>query len=259
MKRLVICILFVGCAKSLPAEPVSAAPQAPPISSPSRHVPSDNPVSARFVDITPRGESITLRACEHVMVAIVAGAGRALGETLATGDTLLVTGRGTFEVRGDDSPRAAKGAPVGLAVVATVQPPQCDEPLATELTKKIARAGDAPELTWAGGKMHAHLDLEREASPLAYVGRLRGSAPVAEHTHPTAWEILCAVDARGAFTLNGVPGRLGPREVVVVPPNARHAWQPDPGSELVAIQLYAPPGPEQRFRALAHPDAGTHR
>jgi hypothetical protein len=35
----------------------------------------------------------------------------------------------------------------------------------------------------------------------------------------------------------------------------KHSWTPDPKSELVAIQLYAPPGPEQRFRALAaqHP------
>jgi mannose-6-phosphate isomerase-like protein (cupin superfamily) len=73
--------------------------------------------------------------------------------------------------------------------------------------------------------------------------------------HPDSWEILCAVDAAGTFTLDGKDQRLGPRQVVTVPPATKHAWTPDEGSNLVAIQLYAPPGPEQRFKALA--DAGA--
>ena len=27
-----------------------------------------------------------------------------------------------------------------------------------------------------------------------------------------------------------------------------HSWTPDPGSKLVAVQMYWPPGPEQRFK-----------
>jgi hypothetical protein len=44
----------------------------------------------------------------------------------------------------------------------------------------------------------------------------------------------------------------------MVPPDTKHAWKPDPGSKLVAIQMYDPPGPEQRFVALANAarDAG---
>ena len=46
-----------------------------------------------------------------------------------------------------------------------------------------------------------------------------------------------------------------------VPPATKHAWKPDEGSTLVAIQLYTPPGPEQRFKALAAAaaDAGAKK
>ena len=59
--------------------------------------------------------------------------------------------------------------------------------------------------------------------------------------------------------LDGTEGKLGPKQVVTVPPGAKHAWKPDPGSRLVAVQLYSPPGPEQRFVGLAaaDKDAGT--
>ena len=72
-----------------------------------------------------------------------------------------------------------------------------------------------------------------------------------EHVHAGEWELLAAVEGAGTFTIDGVSARLGPKQVVAVPPGARHAWQPDPGTKLVAVQMYSPPGPEQRFVALA--------
>ena len=51
--------------------------------------------------------------------------------------------------------------------------------------------------------MHAHLDVEKSVSPAAYLGRLRGTAPVAEHTHPDSWELICAIEASGTFRLSG--------------------------------------------------------
>ena len=98
-----------------------------------------------------------------------------------------------------------------------------------------------------------------DVSPNAYMGRLEGIAPVAEHVHPDSWEILCAVDAAGTFTLDGKDQRLGPKQIVVVPPNTKHAWKPDDGKKLVAIQLYGPPGPEQRFKKLAEQDAAVRK
>ena len=41
---------------------------------------------------------------------------------------------------------------------------------------------------------------------------------------------------------------------VLIPAGAKHAWKPEPGSKLVAVQMYSPPGPEQRFVGLAAAD-----
>jgi mannose-6-phosphate isomerase-like protein (cupin superfamily) len=102
--------------------------------------------------------------------------------------------------------------------------------------------------------MAARLDVASKVSPELYLGRLEGTAPVSEHMHASSWEILAAVEANGVFSLEGTEGRLAARQVVVVPPGAKHAWKPEPGSKLVAVQMYSPPGPEQRFVALAAAD-----
>jgi quercetin dioxygenase-like cupin family protein len=114
------------------------------------------------------------------------------------------------------------------------------------------RADAAPDLVFANGQMHARLDVESE--PGVYFGRLEGTAPVAEHKHDSSWEILCALEGAGTFTLAGKPQRLENGGIVVVPPSTKHSWKPDDGVRLVAFQLYTPPGPEQRFKKLAaHP------
>jgi len=132
-----------------------------------------------------------------------------------------------------------------LALVATAHVDACDP------AKTVVRGAKTPDLVFAGGKMHAHLDVESAVSPSIYLGRLDGTAPVAEHAHDAQWEILCAVEGAGTFTLGGVEHRLGPRQIVMGPPGTKHAWRPDDGVRLVAIQMYTPPGPEQRFKKLA--------
>ena len=204
-----------------------------------------NPVSAKIVDVGPGGTSASIRACEELMVAVVKGSLTAGGEQLGAGDVLVAQGAGDVPLRG-----------AGRVVVATVQPPVCDANGVAPM-RRVVRAAMAPELTWAGGAMHAHLDVEKDLSPNAYLGRLSGTAPVVEHAHADSWEIVCAIEAAGTFTQDGKEQRLSPGQVVAIPPGAKHAWKPDPGKSLVAIQIYAPPGPEQRFRVLAAPpDAG---
>lgn len=122
-------------------------------------------------------------------------------------------------------------------------------------------------LTWAGGAMHARIAFDGPNSPRASLEVLFASddAPVAEHAHPGAWETLVALSAAGHLHLPAQ--RVGERDlpardrtvtdgtIVYVPADVRHAWVPDGTHPLVAIQLYSPPGPEQRFRALAAPPA----
>ncbi len=149
------------------------------------------------------------------------------------------------------------------------------EPAAAVLIRASGGGSEAPArpvlhdlstgetLRWAGGAMHARIAFEGQASPRASLGLLFASddAAVAEHAHPGAWETLIALSAAGHLHLPAQ--RAGDRElpardrtvtdgtIVYVPAGVRHAWVPDGTHPLVAIQLYSPPGPEQRFRALA--------
>jgi mannose-6-phosphate isomerase-like protein (cupin superfamily) len=208
--------------------PLTIAPPPPPTPPPAP------PIEARFVDVASAPTAIPLAACHQLFVAAVRGTVTASGQTLSAGDVLATTA-GPVDLRGD-----------GAAVVATTAVTPCSVP------QHVVLASTAPELTFMGGTMHAHLDLDdRAVAPTAYVGRLAGTAAVAEHVHDTSWEILCAVEAAGTFTLAGQPQRLGPRTCVAVPPGTKHSWRPDAGSSLSAVQFYSPPGPEQRFKKLA--------
>jgi quercetin dioxygenase-like cupin family protein len=165
-----------------------------------------------------------------------------LGETLTAGDVLVARGEGMFDMKG-----------VGLVAVARVMPKTCTP--ASAVDKKVVRGTVAPPLTWAHGAMTAHLDVDEQTSPDLYVGRLEGTAPVAEHAHAGVYEILCAVQADGVLTIDGRPQIVRAKTCNVIPPDAKHSWVPAPGAKLVAIQMYAPPGPEERFKKLAADDA----
>ncbi len=222
---------------------------------------SDHPAAPASSHVArgPRTTQLAFRACEQITVVVLKGAGlKVLGEVLRPGDIIVVYGYGVFPLK--------SVAGVTTALLATVQPPSC-EPVLTNspITHAVVRGDAAPELSWAAGQMHARLDVSSDVSPNAYVGRLRGTAPVAEHVHAQSWEIICALEASGTFTRDGKEQRLAPFEIVMVPPGVKHAWRPDPGTQLQAVQIYAPPGPEERFKALAASsasaggDAGTGR
>jgi mannose-6-phosphate isomerase-like protein (cupin superfamily) len=189
-------------------------------------------------------------ACERVLVAIVKGSFNVANEKLDAGDVIVLM---------NPEPTEVKTAGAGLVLEARVRIPSCLVKTRPAPEKNVVRANAAQKLEWAGGKLSARLDVGPKLSPDLYLGRVEGTGAVPEHVHEKSWEILAAVEAAGTFTLDGKDQRLGPRQVVVVAPNTKHAWKPDPGSKLVGIQMYSPPGPEQRFVALAaaEKDAGA--
>lgn len=115
------------------------------------------------------------------------------------------------------------------------------------------------DLAWLGGAMHARIGFEGEGQK-ASLGVLIASkdAAVAPHTHDTSWEMLVALRADGTMKLAPAPGssELAPSSVkdgrvVAVPKATQHAWEPGKTQPLIAVQLYVPGGPEQRFKKLA--------
>jgi quercetin dioxygenase-like cupin family protein len=84
------------------------------------------------------------------------------------------------------------------------------------------------------------------------------TANVAEHTHDRSYELLTAVMADGLVNVWGTgEGSLGHQSVVrpgdpqVIPAGVRHEWVGAGTVPLIAVQAYAPSGPEQRFRAMS--------
>jgi len=97
------------------------------------------------------------------------------------------------------------------------------------------------------------LDTEGHGAENAGLAVLEGTPTVAvpTHTHDGSAEILLVDEGSGTLT-------LGEREIAVsagarlyIPQGVPHSYAGDGTSRLRAIQLYAPSGPEQRFRAAA--------
>ncbi|MFO0760989.1 MAG: cupin domain-containing protein [Byssovorax sp.] len=114
-----------------------------------------------------------------------------------------------------------------------------------------------PDLAWEGGARHARLGFEADSSPRASLGLLILSkdAPVAEHVHHTEWEILAALEGEGELLIRSKVGEehvaLADGVATIVRPDMLHSFRPSGQKRTFGIQVYTPPGPEQRFRKLA--------
>ena len=80
----------------------------------------------------------------------------------------------------------------------------------------------------------------------ASILRLPAGGQVPEHVHARETEMLYLLDGGGTMTVNGVALPVTPTSVVQVPPNTRHAFTAT--SDVRAVQIYTPAGPEQRFK-----------
>jgi mannose-6-phosphate isomerase-like protein (cupin superfamily) len=242
-----VAVMVAACRDSTSAAPAAAwsrvgentgSVAGPPLTvgpATSTSIPPPPPVAA-FRELTAGGIDLPFAACHEVLVTPVTDSATVGAEQLAQGDVLSVRGE-------PESHEKLVGR--GLALVVTAQDVGC-------VTRtRVVRASKARELTFLNGAMHAHLDVDDRDVASFYLGRLSGTSGVPEHAHDPSWEILCAVEAAGTFTLDGKESRLGPSTCVSVPPGAKHSWTPDPDSNLVAVQIYSPAGPEQRFKKLA--------
>ncbi len=114
---------------------------------------------------------------------------------------------------------------------------------------------------WGVGGYAAVIGLEKRDGPmpvpadascsLLAIGSPKG---VAEHVHADEWEMLAILSGSGTMTLGKADAArkvdVKAGSIVAIPKGVPHAFVPTE-MPLQAIQLYVPPGPEQRFRKLA--------
>ena len=114
-----------------------------------------------------------------------------------------------------------------------------------------------PDLAWGKGAYHARIGFGGDVSAHASLGILKMSAEgvVSPHVHEKEWEHMAILQGEGDFiqgngdeehTLHGSDG-----VIFSVAPGTRHQWKPAGSRSFLGIQVYTPPGPEQRFKKLA--------
>jgi quercetin dioxygenase-like cupin family protein len=108
----------------------------------------------------------------------------------------------------------------------------------------------ADELTWADGRAHARLAFEdgRASFGLLY------SAPnlgVPRHSHAASVEVVGLLRGEGTMGVGDDDRGVAAGEVFHIPAGTPHDYRPSGKAGMFAVQLYLPPGPEQRFKSLA--------
>ena len=117
-----------------------------------------------------------------------------------------------------------------------------------------------PPLSWGGGAFHGRIGLDGEGPPPSFALNaivFGKDAIVQPHAHPGAWECLAILAGDGELSY-APPGKLekihlAKGQLACVPEGATHAWTPSGKEPLVALQIYTPPGAEQRWKTLAAP------
>lgn len=125
--------------------------------------------------------------------------------------------------------------------------------------RPVAFDTQAP-LSWGGGAFHGRIGLDGEVDLPAFALNaivFGKDAIVQPHAHPGAWECLAVLAGDGDLSY-APPGKLEKIHVTkgqlaCIPEGATHAWTPSGKEPLVALQIYTPPGAEQRWKALAAP------
>lgn len=144
--------------------------------------------------------------------------------------------------RSGASVQITSGAPADLVIARVTGP--------SAAALSVVDIAGQRDLVFAGGSSHVRIVFEDGPASLQVMLTSR-DAPVPKHQHEKAWEVIGLLSANGTFSMGGDPVAASAERILAIPPATEHAWQPAGDMPLLAVQLYVPPGPEQRFKQLA--------
>ncbi|WP_205522658.1 cupin domain-containing protein [Myxococcus eversor] len=129
--------------------------------------------------------------------------------------------------------------------------PPVDTSKDTTAVRHRVTAAEAPRHIIAGGKGRATLFLNEGTGATAAsltLLELQPGGEVPEHTHDASVEILYIEEGAADMTVSGQTLRVSKGDAVYIPAGAKHSARViTPGAPFKAVQVYAGPGPEQRF------------
>jgi quercetin dioxygenase-like cupin family protein len=223
--------------------------------------------TALWLESIKKGSTVVLPRHDHLDVLAVDLAGQVIANSddgkevrnLDVWSALRVPGAGC-------ALRAKSDAKIALAIA--TDEPTLDAALAAAKAKpwkvrwhkrpgKIESVdlAKAKDLAWGGGAFHARLAFGGAGDNALRSGlellMMSPDAPVPEHDHADSWETLGALGGDASMKLDGNDYPVKPGSIFQIPKGAKHSVTPGHGAPLLAIQLYTPSGPEQRFVKLA--------
>jgi len=105
----------------------------------------------------------------------------------------------------------------------------------------------------SGGKIRVHLLFEPASSDSTNaalsVVEFESGVEIPRHTHADSAEILYILSGAGEVQVGGEKIPFGPEQAIHIPDGQPHSAKFTGGEKTVALQLYAPAGPEQRYKA----------
>ena len=152
------------------------------------------------------------------------------------------------------APNSTLDAEVGAAPTKHSSVAPTNEP--RRIPVEVRSFEKATLLTWQHGKSHARILFGGSAlgAPLPFsLTLLQTFAPalIPPHTHESSWENLLVLEGRGDLELRGRSYPIAGGESLHIPPRVRHGYIASGQESFVALQLYTPAGPEQRYLAAA--------
>ena len=97
------------------------------------------------------------------------------------------------------------------------------------------------------GRTHVQILLESGQASMSRITAFPGAA-IPEHAHEGSDELLLIEEGSGEMTLGAERITVGPGQAIRIPKGVKHSFKHTGKGPLRATQVYAPPGPEQRFK-----------
>ena len=114
---------------------------------------------------------------------------------------------------------------------------------------------DVPALPMPGVKGNARILIEQQDTNSAAIAmsvvELAAGSELPRHQHAGAAEVLYVVAGGGTLNVGSESYPFAAGDAIHIPSDQPHGARFAPGDKTIAIQFYAPAGPEQRFRAAA--------
>ena len=122
----------------------------------------------------------------------------------------------------------------------------------------VGTAGEALPVFAGKGKIKPLLEPAKTGNKALYVGILEAQpgAEVPRNSHPGSAEILYVLSGGGEVTIGSEKITFGAEEALHIPDGQPHAAKFTGPDKTVMLQVFAPAGPEERYRAPQPPAGG---